>query len=53
MIHDIDLVLSMVRAPLRKIQAVGISVLGGHEDVANAQAGVRLRLRRRRSALRE
>ena len=37
MIHDIDLVLSTVRSPLRRIQAVGISVLGAHEDVANAR----------------
>ena len=37
MIHDIDLVLSLVRGPLRKVEALGISVLGGHEDVANAR----------------
>ena len=37
MIHDIDLVLSMVRSPLRKVEALGLSVLGGHEDVANAR----------------
>jgi predicted dehydrogenase len=37
MIHDIDLVLSLVRSPLRKVDALGISVLGGHEDVANAR----------------
>ncbi|MBN1393948.1 MAG: Gfo/Idh/MocA family oxidoreductase [Pirellulales bacterium] len=37
MIHDIDLVLSMVRGPLRKVDALGFSVLGGHEDVANAR----------------
>ncbi len=37
MIHDIDLVLSLVRSPLKKIDALGISVLGGHEDVANAR----------------
>lgn len=37
MIHDIDLVLSLVRSPLRKIDAIGVSVLGGHEDVANAR----------------
>jgi len=37
MIHDIDLVLSMVRSPLRKVEAMGLSVLGGHEDVANAR----------------
>ncbi len=37
MIHDIDLVLAMVRSPLRKVDALGFSVLGGHEDVANAR----------------
>ena len=37
MIHDIDLVLSMVNSPLRRVEAVGLSVLGGHEDVANAR----------------
>ncbi len=37
MIHDIDLVLSMVRSPVRRVQAMGLSVLGGHEDVANAR----------------
>jgi len=37
MIHDLDLVLSMVRSPVRKVEALGLSVLGGHEDVANAR----------------
>jgi predicted dehydrogenase len=37
MIHDIDLVLSLVRSPVRKVEAVGLSVMGGHEDVANAR----------------
>jgi predicted dehydrogenase len=37
MIHDIDLVLSLVRSPLRKVEALGLSVLGGPEDVANAR----------------
>lgn len=37
MIHDIDLVLSLVHSPLRKVDALGVSVLGGHEDVANAR----------------
>ena len=37
MIHDIDLVLSMVHGSLRKVEATGFSVLGGHEDVANAR----------------
>ena len=37
MIHDIDLVLSLVHSPLCKVDALGVSVLGGHEDVANAR----------------
>jgi len=37
MIHDLDLVLSMVRSPVRRVDAMGLSVLGGHEDVANAR----------------
>jgi predicted dehydrogenase len=37
MIHDLDLVLSMVKGPLRRVEALGISVVGGHEDVANAR----------------
>jgi predicted dehydrogenase len=37
MIHDIDLVLSLVQSPVRKVDALGISVVGGHEDVANAR----------------
>lgn len=37
MIHDLDLVLSMVRSPVRRIDALGFSVLGSHEDVANAR----------------
>ncbi len=37
MIHDIDLVLSLAPGRIRKVDALGISVLGGHEDVANAR----------------
>jgi predicted dehydrogenase len=37
MIHDIDLILSMIAAPVRSVSAVGVSVFGGHEDVANAR----------------
>jgi predicted dehydrogenase len=36
MIHDLDLVLWMVRSPVRKVEALGLSILGGHEDVAKA-----------------
>ena len=37
MIHDIDLILSLVRSPLARAEALGLSVLGGHEDVVNAR----------------
>ncbi len=37
MIHDIDLILSMVSAPVRSVEAVGVGIFGGHEDVANAR----------------
>jgi predicted dehydrogenase len=37
MIHDLDLVLSLVPAPVRSVAAVGVSVFGGHEDIANAR----------------
>jgi predicted dehydrogenase len=37
MIHDLDLVLSLVPSPVRSVAAVGVSVFGGHEDVANAR----------------
>jgi predicted dehydrogenase len=37
MIHDIDLVLAMVRGEARSVEALGVSVLGGHEDLATAR----------------
>jgi predicted dehydrogenase len=37
MIHDIDLVLSLIDAPVRSVSAVGVSLFGEHEDVANAR----------------
>jgi predicted dehydrogenase len=37
MIHDIDLVLHLVRSSVREVHALGVSVLSGHEDVANAR----------------
>ncbi len=37
MIHDIDLVLSLVKAPLASVHAVGTAVLGSSEDVAQAR----------------
>lgn len=37
MIHDIDLTLSLAQSRVRRVDALGVSVLGGHEDVANAR----------------
>jgi predicted dehydrogenase len=37
MIHDIDVVLSLVRSPLTAVDALGISVLGDHEDMVSAR----------------
>jgi predicted dehydrogenase len=37
MIHDIDIVLSLVRDEPVRLDAVGINVLGPHEDIANAR----------------
>jgi predicted dehydrogenase len=37
MIHDLDLILAMIAAPVRSVAAVGVSVFGEHEDVANAR----------------
>jgi predicted dehydrogenase len=37
MIHDLDLLLNLVQAPVRWVDALGVSVFGGQEDVANAR----------------
>jgi predicted dehydrogenase len=37
MIHDIDLVLALVDAPLRRVEATGLPLFSRHEDVANAR----------------
>lgn len=37
MIHDIDLVLSLVRAPVAQVDAVGVPVLTPSVDIANAR----------------
>jgi predicted dehydrogenase len=37
MIHDLDLILQLVRAPVASVAAVGVALFGGHEDVANAR----------------
>ncbi len=37
MIHDLDLVLDLVQAPVLHVEALGVAVLGGHEDLAQAR----------------
>jgi len=37
MIHDIEISMSLVRKPLEKIDAIGVSVLSDHIDIANAR----------------
>jgi predicted dehydrogenase len=37
MIHDIDIILSLVKSPVKEVSAVGASVIGGVEDVCNAR----------------
>ncbi|MFN4258272.1 MAG: Gfo/Idh/MocA family oxidoreductase [Gemmataceae bacterium] len=37
MIHDLDLLLSLVPAPVRAVEAIGTTLFGGHEDVVNAR----------------
>jgi len=37
MIHDLDLVLSLVQSPLKRISASGVSVLSDTPDIANAR----------------
>ncbi len=37
MIHDIGIVLALVKSPIEKIDSVGVSVLSKSEDIANAR----------------
>jgi predicted dehydrogenase len=37
MIHDLDLVLALVAGPVCRVEALGVAVLGGHEDLAQAR----------------
>lgn len=37
MIHDIDIMLHLVRDEVKRLDAVGVSVLSRHEDIANAR----------------
>jgi len=37
MIHDLDVILQLVQAPIRKVDAVAVGVIGEQEDIANAR----------------
>ncbi len=37
MIHDIDIIRSLVRSEVEKVDAVGVNLLGKNEDIANAR----------------
>jgi predicted dehydrogenase len=37
MIHDLDLVLSVIQSPLDRVEAFGVGVMGDHEDAAQAR----------------
>jgi predicted dehydrogenase len=37
MIHDLDLLLSLVNSPVNTVSAVGAAIFGGHEDMVNAR----------------
>lgn len=37
MIHDIDIILGLVKSPVKRIEAVGVNVLTPFEDIANAR----------------
>ncbi len=37
MIHDIDVALSLVRSPVTQVDALGVSVMGDHEDMVSAR----------------
>ncbi len=37
MIHDLDLLLALVNGPVSHVEALGLAVFGGHEDIVNAR----------------
>lgn len=37
MIHDLDIILDLIRVPIKNIEAVGVNILSKHEDIANAR----------------
>ena len=37
MIHDIDIILNLAGSPVKTVDAVGVAVVGEHEDICNAR----------------
>ncbi len=37
MIHDLDIILHLVNSPIKRIEAIGVTVLSKHEDIANVR----------------
>ena len=37
MIHDLDIVMALADSPVKSVQAMGIAIVGKHEDVAHAR----------------
>ncbi len=37
MIHDIDIILSLAASPVKRVDAVGVNVIGDHEDICDAR----------------
>ncbi len=37
MIHDLDIILQLVQAPVTYVEAAGVGIYGKHEDIANAR----------------
>lgn len=37
MIHDIDIILNLAGSPVKRVDAVGVAVVGEHEDICNAR----------------
>ncbi len=37
MVHDIDLIVSLVRCPVRDVEAFGVTLMGPHEDAVQAR----------------
>lgn len=37
MIHDIDIILSLAASSIKRLDAVGVNVVGDHEDICNAR----------------